>query len=229
MNFKSKVKMVVDIAMSISLFVLMSFQFTEQKNHEIAGSVMLALFLLHNIMNYRWYLALGKGKYSIQRSILTITDMLLLVDMTAVMISGMRMSRYVFRFLDLNMSQSLAMNLHMFSSYTGFLLMGFHIGLHYGMIRGMFCKVFHVTKTSKMQTWMLRGIVGIISIYGVYALFKRNFISYITLQMHFVLFDYEEPIIFYELDLLAITILMIFLGFYMQKKIINNISKRRGS
>lgn len=46
---------------------------------------------------------------------------------------------------------------------------------------------------------------------------KRNFISYITLQMHFVFFDYEEPVIFYELDLLAITILMIFAGYYLQK------------
>ncbi|WP_207648802.1 hypothetical protein [Anaerobium acetethylicum] len=35
--------------------------------------------------------------------------------------------------------------------------------------------------------------------------------------MHFVFFDYEEPVIFYELDLLAITILMIFAGYYLQK------------
>ncbi len=138
MNFKSTIKMVIDISMSILLFLLMSFQFTEQKNHEVIGAAMLVLFLLHNIMNYRWYLALGKGKYSVQRSILVIADILLLSDMIAVMISGMKMSRYVFKFLDLNMSQSFAMNLHMFSSYTGFLLMGFHIGLHYGMIRRMF-------------------------------------------------------------------------------------------
>ena len=39
---------------------------------------------------------------------------------------------------------------------------------------------------------------------------KAFFISYITLKMHFVLWDYEEPAIFYELDLLAIMILMIF-------------------
>ncbi|WP_294377135.1 DUF4405 domain-containing protein [uncultured Clostridium sp.] len=210
MNFKSTIKMVIDISMSILLFLLMSFQFTEQKNHEVIGAAMLVLFLLHNIMNYRWYLALGKGKYFLQRSIMVIADILLLSDMIAVMISGMRMSRYVFKFLDLNMSQSFAMNLHMFSSYTGFLLMGFHIGLHYGMIKGMFCKAFRIANKSKIQIFILKGIAKIIPMYGVYALFKRNFISYITLKMHFVLWDYEEPAIFYELDLLAIMILMIF-------------------
>lgn len=217
MNFKSTIKMVIDISMSILLFLLMSFQFTEQKNHEVIGAAMLVLFLLHNIMNYRWYLALGKGKYSVQRSILVIADILLLSDMIAVMISGIRMSRYVFKFLDLNMSQSFAMNLHMFLSYTGFLLMGFHIGLHYGMIKGMFCKAFRIVNKSKIQIFILKGIAKIIAMYGVYALFKRNFISYITLKMHFVLWDYEEPAIFYELDLLAIMILMIFIGFYIQK------------
>lgn len=217
MNFKSKVKMVIDIAMSFALFVLMSYQFTGQKNHEIAGAVMLILFFLHHFMNYKWYTTLGKGKYSMQRSLLVIADMLLLIDMVILMISGIGMSRYVFRFLDLNMSMSLARNLHMFSSYTGFLLMGFHIGLHYGMILGMFRKVFRIQKKNKVRTRILRSIAGIVSVYGVYALLKRNFISYMTLQMHFVFFDYEEPVIFYELDLFAITILMIFVGYYIQK------------
>lgn len=217
MNFKSMAKMVIDIAMSIALFVLMSFQFTGQKNHEIAGAAMLILFFLHHFMNYKWYLTLGKGKYSMQRSLLVTADMLILIDMIALMVSGIRMSRYIFRFLDLNLSMSLARNLHMVSSYAGFLLMGFHIGLHYGMILGMFRKVFHITKKNKIWTWILRGVAGMASVYGVYALLKRNFISYITLQMHFVFFDYKEPVIFYELDLLTITILMIFAGYYLQK------------
>ncbi|WP_250944624.1 DUF4405 domain-containing protein [Clostridium felsineum] len=168
-------------------------------------------------MNYKWYSTLGKGKYFIQRSLLIIADMLLLIDMIVLMVSGIGMSQYIFRFLDLNMSWFLAMNLHVVSSYASFLLMGFHIGLHYGMILGMFRKVFHITEKSEIRTWILRGIAGMAAVYGVYALVKRNFISYITLQMHFVFFNYKEPFIFYELDLLAITILMIFAGYYLQK------------
>lgn len=217
MNFKSKVKMVIDIAMSIVLFVLMSFQFTGQKNHEIAGAVMLILFLFHNFINYKWYLTLGKGKYPIQRKLLVVTDIILLINMIALMVSGIGMSSYVFRFLDFDMSKYLARNIHMVSSHLGFLLMGFHIGLHYGMILGMFRKVFHITKKNNKRTWILRSIAVVISLYGVYALIKRNFISYITLQVKFAFFDYEELVFFYEWDLFAITILMIFIGYYLQK------------
>lgn len=177
MNFKSKVKMGIDIAMSIALFILMSFQFTGQKNHEIAGAVMLTLFFLHNFMNYKWYLTLGKGKYSKQRSLLVTANLLILLDMIALMISGIRMSRYVFSFLGFNMSMALARNLHMVSSYAAFLLIGFHLGLHFGMILRMFHKVFQIKKKNKIRTWILRGTAGIVSIYGAFVLLKRNFLS----------------------------------------------------
>lgn len=215
MNYKSKLKTVIDIAMIISLFVLMSFQFTAQKNHEISGLVMLILFVLHNFMNYKWYLALGKGTYSLKRSILTITNIIFFIDMVVLIVSGIGISGYVFKFLDLNMSIDLARSLHMVASYVGFLLMGFHIGLHYVMILARLQKVFTIRRKSKVLTWIIRCVVGIVSAYGVYALFKRNFISYITLQMHFVIFDYKEPIIFYVMDLMAITVFMIHVGYYL--------------
>lgn len=224
---KPKVKMIVDIAMSIVLFVLMSYQFTEQKNHEIAGAVMLVLFLLHHVLNYKWYVTLVKGKYPLQRCLQIVVDLVLFVIMLILMISGIGMSRYIFRFFNFVMSAALARQLHMIYSYTCFLLLGFHLGLHFGMIQVKMRKMLHLQGSSPVRTWTSRGIVTAISIYGIYALIKRNFISYITLKMHFVFFDYEEPIIFYELDLLAIMILMIYIGYYLQRVLIQLEKRKR--
>lgn len=185
--------------MSVVLFVLMSYQHTGQKNHEIFGAIMLVLFILHHILNYKWFKNLGKGKYSPQRLLLTVTDCLMLVVMLLLMISGIGMSRYVFRFLNFDMSMSLARNMHMVASYLSFLIMGFHIGQHFGMILGRLRKF-------NIKPWILQIIAAITAIYGLVALVKRNFLSYITLRMHFVNFNYEEPIIYYELDLFSILI-----------------------
>ena len=220
MNLKARIKMIIDIAMSITLFVSMSYQFMEQKNHEVAGAIMFVMFILHHIMNYRWYLSLAKGRYSSQRILLTVIDFVILVDMLALMISGIRMSNYVFDFINLKFSMELARNLHMIASYGGFLLIGLHIGLHYGMILRMVRKVFHITESSGARIFIMRCIAGLVSVYGVYALIKRNFISYITLQMHFVFFDFNESAIYYVLDLFAIMILMIFIGYYSQRILI---------
>lgn len=218
MNLKMKFKILVDIAMSIVLFLCMSYQFIGQENHEIAGAVMLVLFILHHILNIRWFGGIAKGKYSSRRIFLTGVDFVMLVTMLLLMISGIRMSRTVFAFLDLKfIDMETARSIHMVTSYLGFLLMGIHIGLHFGMIQGMMRKLFRIQDKNIIRTWILRGIDMALVIYGLYALVKRQFLSYITLQMHFVFFDYTEPIIFYLIDLMAIMILMGSFGYYTQK------------
>lgn len=213
----------IDIVMSIVMFVCMSYQFVGQKNHEIAGAVMLVLFILHHILNIRWFNGLVNGKYSPQRIFLILINFTMLINMLLVMISGIRMSRTVFVFLNLKfMGMGTARNLHMMMSYLGFLLMGIHIGMHFGMIQNMMRKIFMMKEKNRTRTWILRGIDILIATYGIYALLKRNFLLYITLQMHFVFFDYTEPVIFYILDLMAIMILMGSIGYYIQQFMITS-------
>lgn len=218
MNSKTKIKILVDIAMSIVLFICMSYQFIGQEKHEIAGAVMLVLFILHHILNIRWFMRLSKGKYGTQRIFLTAIDFAILITMLLLMISGIRMSRTVFAFLDLKfIGMGTARSVHMVASYFGFLLFGIHIGLHFAMIQNMMRKMFKIQSRHQYRIWILRGIDLSLVIYGLYALLKRNFLSYITLRMHFVFFDYTEPVIFYLIDLMAIMILMGSIGYYTQK------------
>ena len=181
---------------------------------------MFFVFILHHMINYKWYLSLAKGKYSPSRILLVVVDVVILADILVLMLSGIRMSRYVFDFIHLHFSMQWARRAHMIASYGGFLLMGLHIGLHYGMILGMIRKAFHITGNHEIRAWIARSLAGLISIYGIYALLKRDFLSYITLKMHFVFFDYTEPVLYYVLDLLAVMALMIFIGYYLQKALI---------
>ncbi len=208
------------------MFVVMSFQYIGQKNHEITGTALLVLFIAHHLLNLNWYKNFGKGTYTAQRILQCILDALLLLDMIGLMVSGIGLSRYVFHFLNVDMSKSLARNLHMVTSHAGFLLIGLHFGLHYGMIIGMIRKAFHITNENKIRTWIIRLIAILISGYGVYALMNRRFLSYITLSIQFAFFDYKEPVFLYELDLFAMTALMVFVGYYAQKILIQ-LNKRK--
>jgi len=146
MKTRQVIKIGIDISMTVLLFILMAFHYVGLQWHEVTGAVMLVLFILHHILNGNWYRALGKGKYSSGRILFTIVDVVLLIDMFLLMFSGISMSRYVFRFLDIPVSKAWARGMHMTASYAGFLLMGFHIGLHYGMIVGMIKRICPITK-----------------------------------------------------------------------------------
>ena len=216
MKVKQKIKILVDICMTILLFVLMAFHYVGLQWHEVTGTVMLVLFILHHILNGNWYKALGKGKYQSGRILLTVVDVIMLFDILLLMFSGIAMSRYVFRFLDLPVSKAWAREMHMTASYAGFLLMGCHIGLHYGMIVGMVRKAFSITKTNVVRTWILRIIAVLIAAYGVYALYTRKFIDYIFQKVMFAFFDYDEPVIYFIVDYAVIMGLMVFLAYYLQ-------------
>ena len=221
-----KIKMTIDICMTILIFGAMSYQYFGDKNHELIGTVLFVLFIGHHLLNRNWYENIGKGKYTLPRILQSVIDLLLLLDMIGLMISGIGLSRHVFCFLNADMSASFARNLHMVTSHGMFLLIGMHIGLHYGMIMGMMRKVLGIQEKNSLRTWILRSIAVFISGYGVYALYKRSFLSYLTLKVHFAFFDFEEPMIFYESDLLAMTILMAVIGYYLQKIMIL-LEKRR--
>ena len=60
---KQKIKMGIDVLMTVLLLGLMACQVTGQLFHEWFGAGMLVLFIAHNILNIRWYGNLFKGKY----------------------------------------------------------------------------------------------------------------------------------------------------------------------
>ena len=262
MKTRQVIKIGIDISMTVLLFILMAFHYVGLQWHEVTGAVMLVLFILHHILNGNWYKTLGKGKYSSSRILFTIVDVVLLIDMFLLMFSGISMSRYVFRFLDIPVSKAWARGMHMTASYAGFLLMGFHIGLHYGMVVGMIKKVrsfaklenTSLCKTTNRQgavpapkknaksafftlkkrevphglkkckpgglpayTWTLRVLAFLIAGYGVYALFTRKFVDYISQRVMFAFFDYEEPVLSFVLDYAAIMGLMIFISYPLQR------------
>ena len=229
MNKKMRIKMTVDILMTIVLFISMSFQFIGRDNHEISGATMLILFILHHLLNINWYKNLLKGKYTAAHILQTIVDFALFMVMMMQMVSGIAMSRYVFTFIELGMSVSTARSLHMMFAYTGFLLMSFHIGLHYGIIMNMFGRLTGVKRKNNVRTIIIRFIAALIAGYGVYALEKRGVIANILRLNEFAFFDYEESVIFYIIDYFAVMVLMIFIAYYLQKMILKHNKKRERS
>lgn len=52
--------------------------------------------------------------------------------------SGIVMSRHLFAFLPIRKGMALARVMHLSGSYWGFVLMSLHLGLHWGMVIGIY-------------------------------------------------------------------------------------------
>jgi len=124
------------------------------------------------------------------------------------------MSRYVFTFLPVKGGKSFARTLHMISAYWGFILMSFHAGLHTNMMLAAIRKAAGITKPSKIRMIVLRIMAALICAYGVYAFIQRQIGSYILLQTMFVFFDFNEPLVFFFIDYIAIMGMFVCIGYY---------------
>ena len=139
--------------------------------------------------------------------------LLILCAMAGLMVSGIILSRHALSFLPIKGGRSFARNLHMLSAYWGFVLMSVHLGFHWSMMMGMAKKFF--PKPSAVRKWVLRILALVIAGYGVYAFIRRDIGIYMLLRSHFVFFDYEEPLVFFYLDYIAVMGLFIWIGNYV--------------
>ena len=218
MNTKMKCKIAVDVVMSILLLLLMAYQVVGEELHEIFGTVMVVLFIMHHILNIRWYMNLLKGRYTLQRVFMALVNFSLLVAMCSLTYSGIVLSRHVFKILPITKGMALARVMHLSASYWGFVLMSVHIGLHWGMVTNSFHKRYEKQK-AKAFLWGMRLIAVMIAIYGFICFYQANVLSYMFLRTEFAFFDYEEAAAFVFGKLIAMMGFWIFISYYLSKGI----------
>ena len=225
MSTKQKLKIAVDILMTAALLLLMPYALIGEAAHEWIGMGMLVLFVLHHILNHSWIKNLGRGKYTCIRAVQTVLAALILISILGSMASGILLSRYVFAFLDIRGLTVLARSIHMFCAYWGFVLMALHLGLHWGMVTGLTGKWFK--SPSAARTLFARGdLPGYCRIWNP-GLYGKRDSGYLLMQVHFVFFNYEEPVIFFILDYMAVMGLFVFVGYYFGRVLRNRKKKEK--
>lgn len=217
MNLRMKIKVTIDLLMTILLLLLMAFQITGQEFHEWFGAGMLVLFLAHNILNFKWYRSLFKGKYSILRVIRMIVNFAVLLSMLCLAYSGIVMSHYVFDFVSVRGQMALARQMHMVAAYWGFVLMSVHLGFHWSMIVGMAGKLVRGRKIPKSLLWILRLIAVAAAGYGAVCFSNADIVSYLFLQNQFAFFDFEQTAVSVFTEYIAMMGLWVFIGYYSMK------------
>lgn len=208
-------KIITDIAMTVLLLLLMAYELIGSRAHEWFGTGMLIMFILHHILNRKWTASIRKGRYTPFRILQTLLVLLILASILCSIVTGIMMSRYIFDFLPGTGGMGQARILHMLAAYWGFVWMSLHLGLHWNRMIGMVQK--ERKNTGYAKVWILRIIGAGIAAYGVYAFVIRGIGSYMFLHSLFVFFDYEEPLLLFYADYIAVMGLFVWIGHYLAK------------
>lgn len=200
-------KTAVDWAMLLVLLPLMAYSLIGEFFHEIGGTAMLGLFLLHIWHNRAWLKAMAKGSYAPARVLRTICFLALLCAALAQAGSGIAMSGHLFPFMSSLGIAADARAVHLACGSWLFVLMAFHAGLHGGRLLSRLNG-----KLSAPSLAAVRTCLAAVALYGAWAFIARGMPGYMFLQSAFAFFDYEEPLPFFFADQAAVFTLFMLAG-----------------
>lgn len=213
MNWKQSLKIGVDLLMTLALLLLMAYELIGQAAHEWVGTAMVLLLILHHIFNRRWIGSIHKGRYTPYRVLQTVLVALILAVMAVQAVSGVILSRHLYTFLPIQGHTRIARTLHMLGGYWCFVLMSLHLGLHWNRMMGVVRSL--AGPPTKCRTIVLRLLAAAVSAWGVYAFLHRQIGAYLLMRIQFAFFDFEESLIYFFADYLAIMGMFVCAGHYL--------------
>lgn len=179
-------KICVDVVMYILFLLLMGQYLLRDAPHEWLGIAAGALFILHNVLNYKWYKSFFKGKYHAMRIVQTAANILLLLAVFGCMFSGILASQHIFS-VGNGSTIEFGRFLHLVTTAWAFILMSVHLGLHWTKFMGMAKKIPVNSKVKTALCRFFQVLVLALCIYGVYLFIDRRFWEEL-----FHLIDYQK-------------------------------------
>ena len=164
----------IDIVMYVLFLLLMGQCVLRGAAHEWLGIAVGVLFVLHNVLNYRWYKALFKGKYTALRAVQTVVNFLLMLAVLGCAVSGVLISQYLFS-VGSGSTIEVGRHLHLVVTAWAFVLMTVHLGLHWSLFTVLGKKI-SVSERAKRALSIIGWILAAaLCLYGLYQFVDRRF------------------------------------------------------
>ena len=188
----------LDLVMTALILLEFAYRLTGSTTHELIGVSMLTLLVIHGAWNWRWFAALGKGRYAGAplRIVSTTINALLLTAAWLMVASGVLNSELLFALTQVELDL-LPRGLHTAAAYGFLMLIGVHLGMHWKMIMaetGKLAGGSAVFLPPRLRSASLPVAAVAIAAYGVVASFERSVLSRLTAYYSFGNWEFDESI-----------------------------------
>lgn len=169
MKWKLKHKLILDALMFVVIWVVMEYKLTGNLVHEILGVLLILAFLLHVLVNRKYYLVMAKQLFrsgtKAKNRVSYIVNVVLLAATVVMVVSSVVISRDLFAFLGITVdSGMLWRNIHVLCAVTMLVCVFVHCLLHLTMLLTLFNnKVKSITwqKVSRVGSRVLAVVLAI--------------------------------------------------------------------
>lgn len=216
MNRAFVLRLALDFTAAGLLLAALAYWWLDNTAHELIGTGMFLLVLVHNVFNRRWYGRLSKEARQ-PRGLITIgLNATLVVIMLALLITSVMISRSVFGFLPIDPDRWVR-ELHLLAAYWAVVIVGIHVGLNWWIVMNMVRSGLGITGQNTVRTVVLRGVAICAAAFGLLSSFEMTLGSKLIGEITLDMWDFNSQTPRFFLNFASIMALYAVLAHYAMK------------
>lgn len=150
--------------------------------HEIAGLVMAAFFFTHVLLNWRWVknitLKLFDRKLPGKTKLGYFLNLMLLISMGFIIVSGIFISRVVFPNIDIGNEPWFKIT-HISVSFLTLILVALHVGLHWKWVVNCFKNILQIKSKKPILSILAKAAASLLLVFGIYQMISSHFFTHL--------------------------------------------------
>lgn len=181
--------------------------------HEVAGTALFLLVIIHNIFNRRWYRTIPKARREPRALFNTVVTFILIAVMLVLIVTSVLISNALSSFMSAYGGFTV-MQIHTMAAYWALVIVAIHLGLRWPLLMGLARNVLGLHRPNIVRTVVLRLIAITVAAYGVWSSFELGLGSKLSMQMTLDWWNFEESVAGFFIHCIAIAGLFMLLSYY---------------
>ena len=186
-----RVRLLLDFLAVALIIACLAYWWLDNLSHELFGTALFLLVILHNVFNRRWYGGVAKRKMDAVRVVNLATIVCLAIGMTIMLVTSFLVSRDLFPFTALSGAFAVR-EIHMFAGYWVLLIIAVHLGTRWGVVMNVFKTTFGMQQSNAVQAWSARILALVIVVWGARSFSEMAFGSKLMLTYSLDMWDFSE-------------------------------------
>lgn len=184
--------------------------------HELVGTGMFLLLIVHNVFNRRWYGTISKARREPRVRLNTWLTLALALVMLTLLITSVLISKALSGIMS-PFAGFTVRQIHTVAAYWVLVIVSIHLGFRWALIMGVTRGLLGIKAPSAIRTQALRGAAAALAIHGVWSAFELGLGTKLSMRMTLDWWNFEESVAGFFVHCFAVSALCISATYYATK------------
>jgi hypothetical protein len=186
-----RLRLALDCLAVVLMIACLAYWWLDNLWHELFGTALFALVIVHNVFNRRFHGTVTKGRRSFQRIFNIAAIICLAAGMLVMLVTSLIISRDVFSFMSLGGAFAIR-EIHMFAGYWVLMVIAVHLGTRWAVVMNLFRAAAGITQPSALRAAGLRVVAFALFAWGINSSFEMGFGAKLMLTYSLDMWDFSE-------------------------------------